>query len=64
MVEFNFGNRVVDQWNILPEEFMKATSINSFKNIIDNFLSLNLVMINYCQASTDTPIVISVLQIA
>ena len=42
VLKFSFGNGVVDQWNILPEEDIKATSINSFKNRIDAFLGKNL----------------------
>jgi hypothetical protein len=41
VLKFSFGNRVVDQWNTLPDEVIKATSINSFKNRIDNYLSNN-----------------------
>ena len=42
VLKFSFGNRVVDQWNMLPEEVIRAISINSFKNRLDNYLSINL----------------------
>jgi hypothetical protein len=40
--KFSFGNRVIDQWNNLPQEVINAKSINSFKNRVDNYLSKNL----------------------
>ena len=41
VLKFSFRNMVVDQWNILPEEDIKATSINSLKHRIDTLLSIN-----------------------
>ena len=42
VLKYSFGNRVVDQWNMLLEEVIRAISINSFKNRLDNYLSINL----------------------
>ena len=44
-LKFRFGNRVVDLWNILLDEVIKATSINSLKKqnkIRDTILGINL----------------------
>ena len=32
-----FSQRVVNDWNKLPEECINATSVNMFKNIIDQY---------------------------
>src|SRR5258706_15750989 len=40
VLKFSFGNRVVDEWNKLPEEVVNAVSINSFKTKIDKFLRI------------------------
>ena len=40
--KYSFVNRVIDQWNSLPEEVISATSINSFKNRLDKFLTKKL----------------------
>ena len=40
--KYSFGNRVIDQWNSLPEDVISATSINSYKNSLDKFLTKNL----------------------
>jgi hypothetical protein len=42
ILKFSFGNRVVNQWNNLPEEVIRANSINAFKNRIDKYLAKNL----------------------
>ena len=34
-----FSSRVIDQWNRLPEDIVKGSSINSFKNQIDRSLT-------------------------
>ena len=34
-----FGNRVVDEWNRLPDQIINARSLNSFKNKIDQYMS-------------------------
>ena len=31
----SFTHRIVDVWNALPEEVVKADSLNSFKNLLD-----------------------------
>ena len=31
VLKFSFGNRVIDQWNSLPEDIINTNSINSFK---------------------------------
>ena len=37
---FNFlTNRVVENWNTLPEEIVKARSLNSFKSKIDCYMN-------------------------
>ena len=33
--KFSFGNRVVEEWNALPQEAIDNTSLNGFKNRID-----------------------------
>jgi len=33
--KFSFGNRVVEEWNALPQEAVDSTSVNGFKNRID-----------------------------
>jgi len=35
---FFFANRIVDEWNMLPEEVVSCTSVNCFKNKIDHYL--------------------------
>jgi hypothetical protein len=42
VLKFSFGNRVIDQWNKLPEEVINTNSINSFKNRIDNYIRKKL----------------------
>ena len=32
-----FSNRIIDDWNNLPQEIISATSINSFKNSLDKY---------------------------
>ena len=46
-LEFSFLNRVIDQWQILPEEVIKAISFNSFKNRIDTFFCVNFGGTNF-----------------
>jgi hypothetical protein len=36
--KFSFGHRVIDEWNKLPEEVIKAEGLNSFKTKLDKFL--------------------------
>ena len=35
VAKFSFVNRVVDEWNALPQEAIDSISVNSFKNKID-----------------------------
>ena len=35
---FSFGNRVVDEWNRLPDRIVKAASVNQFKRHLENHL--------------------------
>ena len=39
--KFAFGNRVVDEWNYLPQEAIDSTSVNMFKNKLDGHLKYN-----------------------
>jgi len=36
--KYSFGNRVVDEWNSLPEKVVMAESINMFKRHLDHYL--------------------------
>ena len=40
VLKYSFGNRVIDQWNSLPESVINANSIHMFKNRLDIFFSL------------------------
>jgi len=35
--EIFFSQRVVKEWNLLPQEVVDATSVNQFKNRLDKF---------------------------
>jgi len=35
--KFFFSQRVVKEWNLLPQEIVDATSVNLFKNRVDKF---------------------------
>ena len=35
--KYTFSQRVVNDWNELPEECINATSVNMFKNKIDQY---------------------------
>jgi len=35
---YSFANKMIEQWNKLPEMVIIASSINSFKNKIDKYL--------------------------
>ena len=34
--KFNFSNRIIDQWNSLPEQIVSAKNINQFKKLYDD----------------------------
>ena len=36
--KYSFGNRVIEDWNLLPAGIVSADSINSFKNLLDHHL--------------------------
>ena len=38
VLKYSFGNRVIGQWNNLPEEVINATSINMFKSRLNKYL--------------------------
>ena len=35
--KYSFKNRVVDEWNSLPQDIIGAPSVNSFKNQLDRY---------------------------
>ena len=43
----SFSYRTVDVWNSLPEEVASATSINSFKNMLDKHWMFAVFKYNY-----------------
>ena len=34
--KFNFPNRIIDQWNSLPEQIVSAKNINQLKKLYDD----------------------------
>jgi hypothetical protein len=38
VLKYSFANRVIEQWNRLPEEVVSANGINTFKNKLDKYL--------------------------
>ena len=38
MRKYSFSQRVINEWNKLPNDCVKASSVNIFKNIIDRCL--------------------------
>ena len=36
--KFSFSQRVVSEWNSLPPKAVNQTTVNGFKNIIDNII--------------------------
>ena len=42
-----FANRVVNNWNSLPECFVEAGSLNIFKNSLDRLWSNQDLLYNY-----------------
>lgn len=41
VTKYSFGNRVVKEWNQLPDQVVQATTLNNFKNKVDHFLRHN-----------------------
>ena len=39
--KFSFPNRVIDQWNALPEEIVCVNTIHKFKDMHDNFMNIS-----------------------
>ena len=42
--KFYFKERITDQWNNLPKNVVSASTINTFKNRLDNIWKINDVM--------------------
>ena len=42
VLKYSFSNRVIDQWNNLPEKVINATSINMFKNRLNKYWATKL----------------------
>ena len=38
MRKYSFSQRVINEWNRLPNDCVNASSVNMFKNIIDKYL--------------------------
>ena len=38
MRKYSFSQRVINEWNKLPNYWVNASSVNMFKNRIDNYL--------------------------
>ena len=38
MRKYSFSQRVINEWNKLPNDCVNASSVNMFKNIIDRYL--------------------------
>ena len=38
VLKYSFANRVIEQWNRLPEEVVSANGINTFKNKLNKYL--------------------------
>jgi hypothetical protein len=38
VLKYSFANRVIEQWNKLPEDVISGNSINSFKNKLEKYL--------------------------
>src|SRR6266496_3525803 len=38
--KFSFGNRVINEWNSLPDAVVNSVSINDFKGKLDHHLAL------------------------
>ena len=40
VLKFSFANRVIEQWNKLPETVVNVNSVNTFGNKLDKFLKV------------------------
>ena len=38
VAKYNFGNRVVNEWNRLPDRMVQGDSLNNFKGELDKYL--------------------------
>ena len=38
MRKYSFSQRVINEWNKLPNDYVNASSVNIFKNRIDRYL--------------------------
>ena len=38
MAKYNFENRVVNEWNFLPNNLVQVNSVDAFKSGLDKFL--------------------------
>ena len=38
MAKYSFGNRVVNDWNSLPDSVVQATSVDAFKGRLDRHM--------------------------
>jgi hypothetical protein len=36
--KYNFGNRVINDWNALPDSIAQSSSVNIFKGRLDHFI--------------------------
>ena len=38
IAKFSFSNRVIDEWNLLPNDVIDSPNVNAFKNRLDRYL--------------------------
>jgi len=38
VAKFSFGNRIPEQWNLLPGDVVSSSSVNIFKGRLDNYM--------------------------
>ena len=43
--KYSFANRIITIWNSLPDNIVSSTSINMFKNRLDNFCMLRMFIL-------------------
>jgi ribonuclease P/MRP protein subunit RPP40 len=36
--KYSFANRIIDEWNLLPEDIVSCNTVNMFKNKLDHYL--------------------------